>query len=154
MKFNMSNKTKILVIPLKELIIGVIIAVLLIILSIFAISSFGGSKESNPGNNTSGGNKASATYHPGVYTSSVMLNGTPIDIKVTVDANNINDIEMVNLNEAITTMYPAFQTSFDEIAAAVKEKGSTANIGYDTDNKYTSTMLLSAIQKALDKAAY
>ena len=83
-----------------------------------------------------------------------MLNGTPIDIKVTVDANNINDIEMVNLNEAITTMYPAFQTSFDEIAAAVKEKGSTANIGYDADNKYTSTMLLSAIQKALDKAAY
>lgn len=35
-----------------------------------------------------------------------MLDGNPVDIKVTLDKNNINNIELVNLSDSVTTMYP------------------------------------------------
>jgi uncharacterized protein with FMN-binding domain len=91
------------------------------------------------------------TYTPGVYTASVNLNGNPIDIQVTVDKDNINSIDILNVSDAVTTMYPMLESSFEELAAAVIENGSTQNITYSADNKYTSTMLLNAIQSALDK---
>lgn len=145
----MSSPTKILVIPLKKLIIGAIIAVTLIILLILAVFLFNGNSGSTDSNKTV---KTHATYSPGVYSSSIMLNGTPIDIQVTVDPENINSIEMVNLSESITTMYPMLTESFDYIKTEVMKNGSTANITYDAGNKYTATILLEAIQKALDKA--
>ena len=57
-------------------------------------------------------------FCPGVYTASILLDGNPVDIQVTVDSSNINSIELVNLSESITTMYPKLTTSFDEVAAA------------------------------------
>ena len=42
--------------------------------------------------------------------------------------------------------------NFEEIASAVKINGSTQNITYSADSKYTSSMILSGIKNALDKA--
>ena len=67
--------------------------------------------------------------------------------------DNINNIELVNLSESVQTMYPMLTSSFGDIKKAVMESGSTANITYDSANKYTSSLLLGAIQSALDKAA-
>lgn len=78
--------------------------------------------------------------------------GTPIDIQVTVDSDNINNIEMINLSESVQTMYPMLNSSFDEIKTAVINNGSTDNITYNASSKYTATMLLSAIDSALAKA--
>ena len=48
----------------------------------------------------------SNTYVPGVYTTSLILNDNVVEIEVTVDERNINSIRLVNLDEAVTTMYP------------------------------------------------
>ena len=82
-----------------------------------------------------------------------MLNGNPVDIQVTVDSDNINSIELVNMSESVQTMYPMLAPSFDEIKNAVIQRGTTADITYDSSNKYTASLLLGAIQNALDKAA-
>ena len=91
------------------------------------------------------------TYNPGVYTASVSLEGNPVDIQVTVDKHNINSIELVHISDAVTTMYPLIETNFESIAQSVMEQGSTKNITLGSDNKYTSSMLLNAIQNALNK---
>ena len=49
-------------------------------------------------------------------------------------------------------MYPMLNDNFEEIASAVKINGSTQNITYSADSKYTSSMILSGIKAALDKA--
>lgn len=149
----MSGPTRILVIPLKKLIITIcIIAAFIIIATIYILSVK--EPDNSPASTTSRQNKAStATYSPGVYTSSLMLNGTPVDIQVTVDSDNINNIELVNLSESVQTMYPMLTSSFSDIKKAVMENGSTVNVTYDSSNKYTSSLLLGAIQSALDKAA-
>lgn len=155
----MSGSTRIVVIPLKKLIIMVCVIAALIILA--AIFIFGGSSSDaakstgvniSTSTDTVKKNTSCPTYSPGVYTSSILLNGTPIDIQVTVDSDNINNIEMVNLSESVQTMYPMLNSSFDEIKTAVINNGSTDNITYNAGSKYTATMLLSAIDGALAKA--
>ena len=155
----MSGSTRIVVIPLKKLIIMVCVIAALIILA--AIFIFGGSSSDaakstgvniSTSTDTVKENASCPTYSPGVYTSSILLNGTPIDIQVTVDSDNINNIEMVNLSESVQTMYPMLNSSFDEIKTAVINNGSTDNITYNAGSKYTATMLLSAIDSALAKA--
>ena len=91
-------------------------------------------------------------FCPGVYTASILLDGNPVDIQVTVDSSNINSIELVNLSESITTMYPKLTTSFDEVASKVMEAGTT-NITYDSANRYTYSVFIEAISAALKKAA-
>ncbi len=196
----MNSRTKIVVIHMKELVIGgivlfaTIIAVAIIILSIIggndssdtenngnstnnrsvdtnataslsdtnqqatATNSSGNSTSITPANstNTPTANTANNvitqhTYTPGVYTASVALDGNPVDVQVTVDKHNINCIELVQVSDAVTTMYPLIETNFNDIATRVIENGSTLNITVGSDNKYTSSLLLNAIQKALDK---
>lgn len=155
----MSGSTRIVVIPLKKLIVMVCVIAALIILA--AIFIFGGSSSDaakstgvniSTSTDTVKKNTSCPTYSPGVYTSSILLNGTPIDIQVTVDSDNINNIEIVNLSESVQTMYPMLNSSFDEIKTAVINNGSTDNITYNAGSKYTATMLLSAIDSALAKA--
>ena len=155
----MSGSTRIVVIPLKKLIIMVCVIAALIILA--AIFIFGGSSSDaakstgvniSTSTDTVKKNTSCPTYSPGVYTSSILLNATPIDIQVTVDSDNINNIEMVNLSESVQTMYPMLNSSFYEIKTAVINNGSTDNITYNAGSKYTATMLLSAIDSALAKA--
>ena len=150
----MSGSTRILVIPLKKLILALcVIIAFIIIAAIYILSDK--EPESHP-TNAAGQNNSintSVTYSPGVYTSSLMLNGNPVDIQVTVDSDNINSIELVNMSESVQTMYPMLAPSFDEIKNAVIQRGTTADITYDTSNKYTASLLLGAIQNALDKAA-
>ena len=151
----MNSKTKIIVLHRRELLIGAIAAVIAILLLIFMISSLaGGSKDAaassvNGAKSVSAG--VSACYTPGVYRAGVSLNGNAVDIEVTVDKNRIQNIALVNLSEPVTTLYPSLESTFSELCASVIESGSTKNITYPAENKYTATMLLNAIQTALDK---
>ena len=135
-----------------------VIAALIILAAIFIFGGSSSDAAKSTGVNISTStdtvkkNTSCPTYSPGVYTPSILLNGTPIDIQVTVDSDNINNIEMINLSESVQTMYPMLNSSFDEIKTAVINNGSTDNITYNAGSKYTATMLLSAIDSALAKA--
>lgn len=144
----MNSKTKIIVLHRRELLIGAIAAVIAILLLIFMISSLAGGSV-NGAKSVSAG--VSACYTPGVYRAGVSLNGNAVDIEVTVDKNRIQNIALVNLSEPVTTLYPSLESTFSELCASVIESGSTKNITYPAENKYTATMLLNAIQTALDK---
>ncbi len=146
----MNSKTKIIVIPKIVLIAAVII--LLLIISIAVFMGFQGNKTQEMDTQQMQNTASDHIYTPGVYTSSIMLDGNQLDIKVTLDANNINDIEMLNLSEAVTTMYPMLSDNFNELAKNVCENGSTDNIRYSSDVKYTTSVLLNGINSCLEKA--
>ena len=127
----MNSQTKIVVIRMKWLIIAVIAAIILIagIVLYFNIGKNDSGSSSGNARMTSTDVKSAAdtdssdvrnstyknspvTYTPGVYTASIMLDGNPVDIKVTLDKNNINNIELVNLSDSVTTMYPMLNDNF------------------------------------------
>ena len=92
-------------------------------------------------------------YTPGVYTSSVQLGDTALDIQVAVDENHINSISLVNLDETMETMYPLVRPALDELSEQITANQSLDDITYSQNNQYTSIVLLSAIEEALEKAA-
>ena len=165
----MNSNTKIIVIPKGVLVAAVCAIVIAVIVLIALILGSGSGSEVAPasGNNLKAAESGTEAlsgidtadsgnedmFTPGVYTSSISLDGIPMSVKVTVDANNINSIDLVYSDESIPTMYPMLGTCFNELAKEVCDKGTTMNITYNAENRYTSSILLNGIQNALNKAS-
>lgn len=141
----MSSKTKIVVLHMRELIYTALFAVLGIILIIILIYMFNSDSDKE-------NNKSTSKYTAGVYTSTVSLNNHSVDVEVVVDENNINSISLKNLDETITTMYPLMETTLDEISEQIYKNQSLNDISIPDSSQYTSTILIDAIESALDKA--
>ena len=145
----MSSKTKIVVLHLKELIYTGIFVLFGILFIIMLIIMFVPDKKPE----TTALETPASTYVPGVYTTSLIINDNVVDVEVTVDENNINDIRIVNLDEAVTTMFPLLEPVFENLASQICENQSLQNITYSDDNKYTSMVLFDAIKASLEKAS-
>ena len=143
----MSSKPKIVVFRLKELIytaIFVILGILLILLLIFMFLK--------PKDQDDGGDATVSQYVPGVYTSSLVMNNTSMEIEVIVDEDNINSVRLVNMDESVAATYPLMQSSIESISEQIIDSQSLENITYSEDNKYTSLTLINIIDKTLSKA--
>lgn len=141
----MSSKTKIVVLHTKEVIYTGIFVVLAVVLAVLLFLMFGKNKNADPAS-------ADAIYHAGVYTSPITLNDNTFDVEVKVDENHINSISLVNLSETTTAMYPLVEPALDALSDQIYTSQSTENITYSEENKYTSMLLLKAIDNALEKA--
>lgn len=146
----MSSKTKIVVLHLKELIYTGIFIVLGILFIVLLVIMFLPDKKdgSTPSENT----ETEAVYSPGVYTTSLVLNEHTVDVEVVVDENYISSVRLVNLNDTVTAMYPLIEPSFEQIAAQLYETQSIDAITYSDESKYTTLVLLDAINTSLEKA--
>ncbi|MDE5589868.1 MAG: hypothetical protein K2J60_12135 [Acetatifactor sp.] len=155
----MSAKTKIVVLHMKELIYTAIFAALGILFIVLLIMMFLPDKEKDSAPDNSAPEEESvatdsdALYIPGVYTTELVLGNQSIDVEVIVDRNSITSIRMVNLNEAITTMYPLLEPTFESICSQVYELQTLEGVTYSSDSKYTSLVLLESIRNSLDKAS-
>ena len=145
---DMSSKTRIVVLHLKELIYTGIFALLGILFLLLLIIMFLPGKSRTPE-----GMEENSRFIPGKYTTSVILGNSSVDVEVVVDAGNINSVRLVNLDEAVATMYPLMEPALNDLALQICEKQSVEDISYSEDNKYTSQVLLEAISSALEKAA-
>lgn len=141
----MSSKTKIVVLHTKEVIYTGIFVVLAVVLAVLLFLMFGKNKNADPAS-------TDAIYHAGVYTSPITLNDNTFDVEVKVDQNHINSISLVNLSETTTAMYPLVEPALDALSNQIYTSQSTENITYSEENKYTSMLLLEAIDNALEKA--
>ena len=140
----MSSKTKIVVLHMKEIIytaIFVALGILLIILLAFMF--FPKKKEAVDSKHQ---------YVPGMYTSTVTLNRTNLEVEVVVDSTRITSIRFTNLDESVATMYPLVQPTIEHIAEQIYNSQSLENIAYHDSSPYTSQVILNAIEDALKKA--
>lgn len=150
----MSAKTKIVVLHMKELIYTGIFAALGILFIVLLIMMFlPGKKDNDTPVQEPSVTENSSLYIPGIYTTELVLGNQSIDVEVIVDKASITSIRLVNLNDAVTTMYPLLQPTFDSICEQALTLQSLESIVYTSDNKYTSLVLLEAIQHSLNKAA-
>lgn len=130
---------------MKELIYGAIFVGLGLLLVILLMVMFMKPKSNQ--------NTPTGKFTSGVYTSSIILSGQAIDVEVTVDRDHINSIRFVNLSEDIATMFPLMETTLDSLTEQILSQQSLENLRYSEDAKYTTIVLVRAIQDALDKAS-
>ena len=142
----MGSKTKIVVLHMKEIIYTAIFAALGILLIVLLVIMFRSGREDN----SSGTGKQ---YTPGIYTSSLTLNNTNLEVEVSVDSSRINAIRFSNLDETVTTMFPLIQPAIEDIADQIYETQSLDDITFSDDAPYTSQIILDAIKEAVEKTA-
>lgn len=147
----MSANTKIIVLRMKELLYTAIFVILGILL-LLTILFFTASNE-NPSVETSTNNVTYDKYIPGIYHTQLTLGGMDIDMEIALDADHINSISLVNLEETVETMYPLLEPTFTALSKQICEKQTIENITYSTESKYTSLMILNAIDDTLKKAS-
>ncbi|MDE5698279.1 MAG: hypothetical protein K2I96_12860 [Lachnospiraceae bacterium] len=113
------------------------------------------SSQNSAPNSTSSTSTSSAQnrYVPGIYSSTLLLGNTNVELQIAVDKNHINSITLTNLDESVTTLYPLMSPTLSELAAVILSEQSIDNISYGSENRYTSMLLMQAITEALDKAA-
>ena len=149
----MSAKTKILVFKMREVIYTAVFAALgicLVILLIFMfIKGRSGSSLESLSNSIAG---EEPVYIAGVYQSSVVLRNQVISIEVVVDKNNINSVRLIHTDDAVTTIFPLFAPTMNELASQIIASQSVDNITYSDENKYTAMILMEAVKNALNKA--
>ena len=144
----MRGKTKIVVLKLKELIYAGIFLVLgILAIILLAITFTNKDEKTSPVSQDS-----SAIYVPGTYTTAMVLNGSNVELAVTVDETAILSIELQNMDEIVSVMYPLMEPALEELASQIMEKQSIEGIQYSSDNLYTSTVLLNAITSSLNQA--
>ena len=97
--------------------------------------------------------EVSSLYIPGIYTTQLVLGSESIDVEVIVDKESITSIRLVNVSEDVSTVYPLLQPTMDSICEQVCTSQSLESVTYTAESKYTSLVLLEAIQASLDKAA-
>lgn len=139
----MSTKTRIVVLHMKEIIYTAVFALLGILLIILlAFMFFPKQKKSE---------NHEQRYVPGIYTSTITLNNTSLEVEVAVDNSHINAIRFTNLDESVATMYPLAQPTIEYIAEQIYETQSLENIAYSDESPYTSQVILNAIEDAIEK---
>ena len=140
----MSAKTKIVVLHMKEIIYTVIFVVLGILLLILLGFMFFPRSENSSSDTVS--------YTPGVYTSTLSVNNTVLEVEVSVDSSHINAVRFNNLSDSVAAMYPLMQPTMESISEQICETQSLKKINYSDENAYTSQIILKAIEEALQKA--
>lgn len=143
----MAHKPKIMVLKMRELIYTGIFLVLGIILVILFILMFRPEKKTTVKTPIH-----TEKYTAGIYTSSITLGDSVLDVEVTVDADHINSIRLNNLSETTATMYPLVEPAIEELEEQILKQQSTDNITWESGGKYTAQVLLGAIEEALDIA--
>lgn len=139
-------KTKIVVIQLKEIIYTVIFAALGILLILLLIFMFRGGKDDGVAKN------GSELYKSGKYTSTISLNDTDYNLEVVVDNNHINKVDIQNIDDSITAMFPLVQPSLEDISLQLSNDVPLDKIEISQDKQYTELMLIDAIKAALEPA--
>lgn len=145
----MSAKTKIVVLRMKEIIYTAIFAGLaLLLIALFLIMFRRDKGEAVPESPS-----AQTSYIPGIYSSCVSLANEQINVEVTVDACQITSIALKPLSESVAAMYPLMEPAMQDLSGQILRSQSLDSVTCQTEQKYTSTILLKAIQSALAKAS-
>lgn len=156
----MPSSPKIIVLKSREIVYTLILIFLAILLILCMVLMFTGpgnpsaspaQKESSTVSITE--DNRSARYTPGIYTSAISLGGNSVNVEITVDKNNINNIQLTNLSTAVTASFPLIAPAFDHLTEQILEKQSMEQITCSQENRYTSQLLFSAIEKALNLAS-
>jgi uncharacterized protein with FMN-binding domain len=70
-----------------------------------------------------------------------------------VDQERIKDVALVNLQEDVAVMYPLMEPTLESLKEQILDQQNLDNITCESENQYTSAVLLGAVSQALAKAA-
>ncbi len=164
----MNKRTKIVVLHMKEVIYTGIFIFLGIVLIVLLAMMFKPNREMDAGGSasrteqtdgTDGINNAgeeaveeAAAYLPGIYSVSLDLSGSAMEMQVIIENDGISNVSFTYLDDTIQTMYPLFEPVLEDIASQLREGIALEDVTCEDSQKYTATVLLNALKEVLESA--
>lgn len=149
------SKTKITVLKLKDLLLtaALVISGVAILLLIVALVSVKDESTPNLAGPSADSTQTSAPlYYPGIYTTTMEVNDTTIHLELVCDENHINSVRLINLDEAVETMYPLLTPALEDLELQLSLDVPLEELTFTEGSTYTQTLLVEAIAQAIDKA--
>ena len=151
------SKPKFVVLKLKELlftgalvILGV--AILLLVVALVSVDKESTPNLSGPSAHHNSTETSAPLYYPGVYTTTMEMNDTTIHLELVCDENHINSVRLINLDEAVETMYPLLTPALEDLELQLSLDVPLEDLKFTEGSTYTQTLLVHAIEQTLAKA--
>ena len=151
------SKPKFIVFKLKELLLTAAlvlfaVAVVVLVISLVAMGNESTPKLIGPSTSHDSTETSAPLYYPGVYTTSMKMNDTTIHLELVCDENHINSVRLINLDEAVTTMYPLLTPALEDLELQLSLDVPVEELKFTEGSTYTQTILIEAIEQTLAKA--
>ena len=151
------SKPKFFVFKLKELLLTAAlvlfaVAIVVLVISFVALGNESTPKLIGPSQKPDSTKTSAPLYTPGVYTTSMEMNDTTIHLELVCDENHINSVRLINLDEAVTTMYPLLTPALEDLELQLSLDVPIEELVFTEGSTYTQTILIEAIEKTLAKA--
>jgi len=151
------SKPKFVVFKLKELLLTASLVLLGIVVLLLVIALVSIDKETTPNllAPSAGPNSTETSaplYYPGVYTATMKMNDTTIHLELVCDENHINSVRLINLDEAVETMYPLLTPALEDLEVQLSLDVPVEELKFTEGSTYTQTLLVEAIAQTLEKA--
>ena len=143
------SRTKIVILQMKEIIYTAIFAGLGILLLVILFFMFWPDGKGEKAEHTE--NETPAIYDAGVYNSEIAIGDSMINLQVTLDKDHVKSVEMTNLDDTVSAMYPLMQPSVESISNQLAAGVSIDEVVLSDDGQYTEKMILSEVDKVLDE---
>ena len=80
------------------------------------------------------------------------MNDTTIHLEIVCDENHINSVRLINLDEAVETMYPLLTPALEDLELQLTLNVPVEELKFTAGSTYTQTLLVEAIELTLAKA--
>lgn len=144
------SRTRIVILQMRELIYTAIFVGLGIILLILLFVMFwpgkGGKDEA-----ASVSGQTEQKYEAGVYTKEIQIGDAAVNIQLSLDENNVKAVELVNLDESVSTMYPLMEPTVEKISKQLAAGKAMDEIVVSQESQYTEKIIVEAVSEMMQE---
>ena len=143
------SRTRIVILQMREIIYTAIFAGLGILLLIILFFMFwpDGKDESKEQVD----NEKTAVYEAGVYNKEMTVGDSVINLQVVLDEEQVKSVEMTNLDDTVSAMYPLMKPSVESISNQLASGVSLDEVVLSDEGQYTEKMILNEVDNILDE---
>ena len=143
------SRTRIVILQMREIIytavfVGLGISLLIILFFMFWPDGKDENKEQADNGKT-------AVYEAGVYSKQMTVGDSVINLQVVLDEEQVKSVEMINLDDTVSAMYPLMKPSVESISNQLASGVSLDEVVLSDEGQYTEKMILNEVDSVLDE---
>ncbi len=145
------SRTRIIILQMREIIYTAIFVGLGILLLIILFFMFWPDGKDEGGKSASNENEKTAIYEAGIYNKEMTIGDNVINLQVILDEEQVKSIEMTNLDDTVSAMYPLMKPSVKLISDQLVSGASVDEVVLSDEGQYTEKMILNEVSSVLNE---
>ena len=143
------SRTRIVILQMREIIYTAVFVGLGILLLIILFFMFW--PDGKDENKEQADNGKTAVYEAGVYSKQMTVGDSVINLQVVLDEEQVKSVEMINLDDTVSAMYPIMKPSVESISNQLASGVSLDEVVLSDEGQYTEKMILNEVDSVLDE---